>query len=105
MIIEPSARAKGRVFGSSRGHRRATGSHWTDGTATQPSEHGRERPIRGSLHTDPTGDDWTPEDVKGMRAQKLPFRCHAFEAACADLEIEHRLTKALPSKVEGPRHP
>ena len=32
-----------------------------------------------------------------MRAHKLPFRCHAFEAACADLDIEHRLTK--------PRHP
>jgi transposase InsO family protein len=32
-----------------------------------------------------------------MRAQKLPFRCHAFEAACADLDVEHRLTK--------PRHP
>jgi len=32
-----------------------------------------------------------------MRAQKLPFRCHAFEAACADLDIEHHLTK--------PRHP
>ena len=28
-----------------------------------------------------------------MRAQKLPFRCHAFEATCADLNIEHRLTK------------
>ena len=32
-----------------------------------------------------------------MRAQKLPFRCHPFELACADLDIEHRLTK--------PRHP
>jgi transposase InsO family protein len=32
-----------------------------------------------------------------VRAHKLPFRCHAFEAACADLDIEHRLTK--------PRHP
>ncbi len=32
-----------------------------------------------------------------MRAEKVPFRCHAFEAACADLDIEHRLTK--------PRHP
>lgn len=32
-----------------------------------------------------------------MRKQKVPFRCHAFEAACADLDIEHRLTK--------PRHP
>ena len=27
----------------------------------------------------------------------MPFLCHSFEAACADLEIEHRLTK--------PRHP
>jgi transposase InsO family protein len=51
----------------------------------------------GTHFTDPTGDGWTPEDIKEMRAQKLPFRCHAFEAACADLDIEHRLTK--------PRHP
>jgi transposase InsO family protein len=27
----------------------------------------------------------------------VPFRCHSFEAACADLDVEHRLTK--------PRHP
>ena len=46
----------------------------------------------GTHFTDPTGDGWTPEDIKEMRAQKLPFRCHAFEAACADLDIEHRLT-------------
>jgi transposase InsO family protein len=51
----------------------------------------------GTHFTDPTGDGWTPEDIKEIRAQKLPFRCHAFEAACADLDIEHRLTK--------PRHP
>jgi len=51
----------------------------------------------GTHFTDPTGDGWTPEDIKEMRALKLPFRCHAFEAACADLDIEHRLTK--------PRHP
>ena len=51
----------------------------------------------GTHFTDPTGDGWTPEDIKEMREQKLPFRCHAFEAACADLDIEHRLTK--------PRHP
>jgi transposase InsO family protein len=51
----------------------------------------------GTHFTDPTGDGWTPKDIKAMRAQKLPFRCHAFEAACADLDIEHRLTK--------PRHP
>ena len=30
-------------------------------------------------------------------AQKVLFRCHSFEAACADLDIQHRLTK--------PRHP
>ena len=51
----------------------------------------------GTHFTDPTGDGWAPEDIKEMRAQKLPFRCHAFESACADLDIEHRLTK--------PRHP
>ena len=51
----------------------------------------------GTHFTDPSGDGWTPEDIKIMRAQKVPFRGHAFEAACADLDIEHRLTK--------PRHP
>lgn len=51
----------------------------------------------GTHFTDPTGDGWTPEDIKAMRAEKVLFRCHAFEAACADLDIEHRLTK--------PRHP
>src|SRR5215204_3217681 len=51
----------------------------------------------GTHFTDPTGDGWTPEDIKQMRAEKVLFRCHSFEAACADLDIEHRLTK--------PRHP
>jgi transposase InsO family protein len=32
-----------------------------------------------------------------MLARKQPFLCHAFEFACAELDIEHRLTK--------PRHP
>lgn len=32
-----------------------------------------------------------------MRAKDMPFKCHAFEAACVDLGIQHRLTK--------PRHP
>ncbi len=42
---------------------------------------------------------WTPNDIKTMRAQKLPVRYHAFELAWADIDIdiEHRLTK--------PRHP
>ena len=51
----------------------------------------------GTHFTDPTGDGWTPEDIRAMRAEKLLFRCHSFEAACADLDVEHRLTK--------PRHP
>src|SRR4028119_621035 len=51
----------------------------------------------GTHFTDPSGDGWTPEDIKAMRAEKVLFRCHPFEAACADLDIEHRLTK--------PRHP
>ncbi|MFT9073244.1 IS481 family transposase [Gluconobacter potus] len=51
----------------------------------------------GTHFTDPTGDGWTPEDIKAMRADGVLFRCHSFEAACADLDIEHRLTK--------PRHP
>ncbi len=51
----------------------------------------------GTHFTEPTGDGWTPEDIRAMRAQKVPFRCHSFELACADLNIEHRLTK--------PRHP
>lgn len=51
----------------------------------------------GTHFTDPSGNGWTPEDIKAMRAAKARFRCHAFEAACADLDIEHRLTK--------PRHP
>ena len=51
----------------------------------------------GTHFTDPSGDAWTPKEIKAMRAEKVSFRCHSFEVACADLDIEHRLTK--------PRHP
>ena len=51
----------------------------------------------GTHFTEPTGDGWTPEDIKEMLARKEPFRCHSFELVCAQLDIEHRLTK--------PRHP
>ncbi len=44
----------------------------------------------GTHFTDPTGDGWTPDDIKAMRKDKAPFRCHSFEMACADLDIEHR---------------
>lgn len=51
----------------------------------------------GTHFTEPGGDGWTPEDIRQMRARNEPFLCHSFELACADLGIEHRLTK--------PRHP
>src|SRR3954464_3428855 len=51
----------------------------------------------GTHFTEPSGNAWTPAEIKAMRVGKVLFRCHAFEAACADLDIEHRLTK--------PRHP
>jgi len=47
----------------------------------------------GMHFPDPSGDGWTPEDIKAMWAEKVLFRCNSFEAACADLEIEHRLSK------------
>lgn len=51
----------------------------------------------GTHFTDPTGDGWTPGDIKKMQAENQRFLCHAFEFACAELDVEHRLTK--------PRHP
>jgi transposase InsO family protein len=51
----------------------------------------------GTHSTAPSGDGWTPEDIRQMLACKELFLCHAFEFACATLNIEHRLTK--------PRHP
>lgn len=51
----------------------------------------------GTHFTDPKGAAWTPEEIKALRAENAFFRAHAFELACADLDIENRLTK--------PRHP
>lgn len=51
----------------------------------------------GTHFTDPKGAAWTPEEIKALLAENAFFRAHAFEYACADLDIEHRLTK--------PRHP
>jgi transposase InsO family protein len=51
----------------------------------------------GTHFTELGGNGWTPEDIRQMLAQNKPFLCHAFEFACAELNIEHRLTK--------PRHP
>ncbi len=52
---------------------------------------------KGTHFSEPSGETWTPAEIKQMRADKVLFRCHAFEGACARLDIEHRLTK--------PRHP
>ena len=51
--------------------------------------------------TEPTGDGWTPEDIRAMRAEGKPFRCHSFELACADLAIEHWLTKSRHPWTNG----
>ena len=51
----------------------------------------------GTHFTEPSGNTWTPAEIKAMRTEKVLYRCHSFEGACADLDIEHRLTK--------PRHP
>jgi transposase InsO family protein len=51
----------------------------------------------GTHFTEPAGGGWKPADIRRMTAAGEPFRCHAFELACADLAIEHRLTK--------PNHP
>jgi len=51
----------------------------------------------GTHVTDPTGDGSTPSDIRTMRDAGETFRCHAFEPACADNDIDHRLTK--------PNHP
>jgi transposase InsO family protein len=51
----------------------------------------------GTHFTEPSGNTWTPDEIKEMLARKQLFRAHSFELACAQLDIAHRLTK--------PRHP
>lgn len=51
----------------------------------------------GTHFTDPKGDGWTVAEIKQMLASKDLFRCHAFDLACAQNDIDHRLTK--------PHHP
>lgn len=46
----------------------------------------------GIQFAEPSGNTWTPAEIKAMRAEKVLYRCHSFEGACADLDIEHRLT-------------
>jgi transposase InsO family protein len=51
----------------------------------------------GTHFTEPSDNTWTPDEIKEMLARKELFRAHSFELACAQLDIDHRLTK--------PRHP
>ena len=51
----------------------------------------------GTHFTEPTGDGWSPADIRRMLDAGETFRCHAFELACAQAGIEHRLTR--------PNHP
>jgi transposase InsO family protein len=51
----------------------------------------------GIHFTDPRGECWRPAEIKAMMARKELFRAHAFELACAQNDIDHRLTK--------PKHP
>src|SRR5690349_2506983 len=51
----------------------------------------------GTHFTEPSGNTWTPAEIKEMLARKQLFRAHAFELACAQNDVAHRLTK--------PRHP
>jgi transposase InsO family protein len=51
----------------------------------------------GTHFTDPDGDCWRPTEIKAMIERGKTFRAHSFELACAENDIDHRLTK--------PRHP
>ena len=51
----------------------------------------------GTHFTEPSGNGWTPDEIKQMLVRKQLFRAHSFEIACAKNDVEHRLTK--------PRHP
>ena len=51
----------------------------------------------GTHFTDPKGDGRTAAEVKRLLAEKARFRCHSFALACAQNDIDHRLTK--------PHHP
>lgn len=51
----------------------------------------------GTHFTDPKGDGWTAAEARQLIAEKARFRCHGFVLACAENDIDHRLTK--------PNHP
>lgn len=55
----------------------------------------------GIHFTDPKGEAWSPAEIRQMIAEKQLFRAHAFEYACALLDIDHRLTKPAHPWTNG----
>jgi transposase InsO family protein len=85
--LELHEKATRRIAAAFQRHFAATVPHRVDTVLTD----------NGTHFADPIGDGWRPENISEMRANKLPFLCHALEGVCADFNIIHRLTK--------PRHP
>ncbi len=51
----------------------------------------------GTHFTEPRGESWSVSEIKAMIERKEIFRVHSFDLACAQNDIDHRLTK--------PNHP
>lgn len=51
----------------------------------------------GTHFTEPRGKSWSVSEIKAMIEHKAIFRAHSFDLACAQNDIDHRLTK--------PNHP
>ena len=47
----------------------------------------------GTHFTEPGGNCWRPPEIKTMLERHEIFRAHAFELACVQNDIDHRLTK------------
>lgn len=59
----------------------------------------------GTHYTDPTGQGWTVAEIREMLARKEIFRCQSFDLACAQNDIDHRLTKLSHSWTNGQAEP
>ena len=55
----------------------------------------------GTHFTDPKGDGWTAAELRRLIAEKVLFRCHGFVLACAQNDIDHRLTKPNRPRTNG----
>jgi transposase InsO family protein len=56
----------------------------------------------GIHFTDPARRSWNVAEIKGMIERKEIFRAHSFELACAQNDIDHRLTKPKHPWTNGP---